>query len=192
MKRVLTLLFCCAIAGLAHSQQMDQEAMMKAWQAYMTPGDVHKMLGKSDGKWTTETTMWMDPMAPPAKSKGTCVNKMTLGGRYQESDFHGSFMGQPFDGRGTLAYDNAKKVFINTWIDNMGTGIMVLQGPWDEASKSITFTGNVVDPSSGKDTPVREIFSIRDDNHHHMEMYMNGPDGKEMKTMEIDFTRAGK
>lgn len=27
-----------------------------------------------------------------------------------------------------LAYDNARKLFISTWIENVGTGMMVLEG----------------------------------------------------------------
>lgn len=29
-------------------------AAMKAWQAYMTPGEVHQMIAKSDGNWKAE------------------------------------------------------------------------------------------------------------------------------------------
>jgi hypothetical protein len=34
----------------------------------------------------------------------------------------------PFEGISTLGYDNAKKTFFSTWIDNMGTGMMVMEG----------------------------------------------------------------
>ena len=192
MKKTFSLLLAGMLAVAAHAQQMDQAAMMKAWQAFMTPGDIHKMLAKSDGKWTTETTLWEDPSKPPTKSAGTCMNMMVLGGRYQESVFKGTMMNQPFEGRGLLAYDNGKKVFVNTWVDNMGTGITKLEGKWDDATKSITFTGKTTDPLTGQDSPMKEVFTIKDDNHHMLEMYMTFPDGKEFKTMEIIFTRAGK
>lgn len=187
--------FICIGAGLllactSLAQQMDQAAMMKAWEAYMTPGPVHKMLAKSDGKWTAETTMWMDPSAPPTKSKASCTNKMIMGGRYQLSEFKGSFMEMPFDGMGLLAYDNAKKVFVSTWVDNMGSGIMVLEGIWDEATKTINFSGKCTDPMTGKDEKVREVYTIVNDNHHRMSMFMKDPaSGKEFKTMEIEFKR---
>ena len=107
---------------------VDQDAMIKAWQNYMTPGDVHKMLAKSDGEWTGEVTMWMAPGAPPQKSAATIVNKMILGGRYQESTWKGNMMSMPFEGTATTGYDNAKKVLMTSWIDNMGTGIEYLEG----------------------------------------------------------------
>jgi hypothetical protein len=167
------------------AQTQDQ---MKAWTDYMTPGDVHKMIAKWDGKWKGEVSMWMQPGAPPTKSTSTCVNKMVMGGRYQLSTHTGNMMGQPFEGQGTLAWDNAKKMLISTWIDNMGTGIMYMEGTWDPATKSATMKGKSTDPATGKDMDVREVFTAINDNTQKLEMFMN-QGGEEFKTMEITFTR---
>lgn len=169
---------------------VDSATMMKNWQAYMTPGDMHKMVASWDGNWTCAVTSWMQPGAPPMTNGGTATNKMILGGRYQSSYFKGSFEGMPFEGMGTLGYDNAKKIFISTWVDNMGTGVMKLEGPWDAATKSMELKGIMIDPGTGKEAPVRETFVINDDNTQTMAMYAKGPDGKEFKTMEIVFKRA--
>lgn len=169
----------------ASAQTQDQ---MKAWTDYMTPGEVHKMMAKWDGKWKEDVTMWMQPGTPPTKSTATCVNKMVMGGRYQQSNHTGTMMGQPFEGQGTLAWDNARKMLITTWIDNMGTGIMYLEGPWDNATKSATFKGKTTDPTTGKEMDVKEIFTVVNDNTHKLEMFMT-QDGQEFKTMEITFTR---
>jgi len=163
---------------------VDSATAAKNWQAYMTPGKEHEMMAKWNGTWTGEFTMWMSPDAPPTKSAGTAKNRMGLGGRYQISEHKGNFGGMPFEGFSILAYDNHKKVFINTWIDNMGTGVMTLEGPWDEATKSVTFKGKMVDPSTGYETSIKEVFKIIDDNNQVLEMYASGPDGKEFKTME--------
>ncbi len=168
---------------------LDSATMMKNWMAYMTPGDVHKMMASWNGTWSGDITMWQAPGAPAQKSKGTTVNKMMMGGRYQVSNHTGNMMGMPFEGMGTLAYDNDKKIFINTWVDNMGTGIMKMEGPWDEANKTITLTGTSIDPMSGKDMAVKETFKVVDDKTQLMEMFGPGPDGKEFKMMEIKFTR---
>lgn len=169
----------------------DSATMMANWMAYMQPTAPHEMMKSWDGTWDEEVTMWHVPGAPPEVSKATCENKMMYGGRYQESTTKGTMMGQPFEGMSVTAYDNAKKIFINTWVDNMGTGMMVLEGPWDEATKTMTLTGNVVDPSSGtgKEMKVRQLYKVIDDNNHLMEMYCPGPDGKEYKMMEVKFKR---
>jgi len=169
---------------------VDSATATKAWMEYATPGEAHKALAKSDGVWTGETTMWMGIDAPPMTSTSTSTNKMVMGGRYQLSEFKGNFMGMPFEGMSITAYDNYKKKYISTWIDNMGTGIMKMEGTWDEASKSMAMTGKMTDPATGKECDMREVFRMVDNDHQVMEMY--GPDpktGKEYKTMEIKLTR---
>lgn len=170
----------------------DSATMMKNWAAYMTPGDMHKMMASWNGNWKGEVTMWQQPGAPPQTSTSKTVNKMIMGGRYQQATHSGNMMGMPFEGQSTLAYDNNSKQFVSTWIDNAGTGIMVLKGAWDAGSKSMTLTGKMIDPVSGtnRETDIREVFKVVDDNTQMMEMYCPGMDGKEFKTMEIKYTRS--
>ncbi|HEY8972501.1 MAG TPA: DUF1579 domain-containing protein [Puia sp.] len=186
-KLTFTLLTFAALCFF-HPVRAQNDDDMKAMMAYSTPGEIHKMMAKSVGSWTADISMWMQPGASPMKSTGEMKNEMILGGRYLKGTNTGNFMGQPFEGISTTAYDNAKKMFINTWIDNMGTGIMTLTGTWDAANNSINLSGTMVDPASGKDIPVREVLKMVDDNHQTLEMYA-AMGGQEFKTMEINFTR---
>ena len=192
MKR-FTATICSAFVLLIHAnaQMPDSATMMKNWMNYMTPSKEHKMMASWDGTWTGEVTMWMTPGQPPIQSTTTAINKMVLGGRYQQASFTGNMMGMPFEGMSTLAFDNGKKQFVSTWIDNMGTGMMIGTGKWDDATKSITLKGKMVDPSAGdgKEVEFREVFKVIDSDHQVMEMYGPDPKGKEFKTMEIKFTR---
>lgn len=172
----------------AMDMPMDSAAMMKCWMNYMTPGDVQKMIAKSNGTWDEEVTTWMEPGKPPTTSKATAVNTMILGGRYQESHHKGNFNGMPFEGVGTLGYDNAKKVLMTTWVDNMGTGIEYLEGPWDSTSHSANLKGKTTDPMTGKDMEVRQLFTVMDDNNQKVEMFATHG-GKEAKMMEIVLKR---
>ncbi|MEO6718898.1 MAG: DUF1579 domain-containing protein [Ferruginibacter sp.] len=170
---------------------VDSATAMKTMMEVGIPGEQHAMLAKSDGKWTGETTMWMSPGAPPMTGKSSAVNKMIMGGRYQQTTFKGDFMGMPFEGASTTGYDKAKKVFFSTWMDNMSTGVMNMEGTWDDATKSINFKGRMICPANGKECDMWEVYKIVDDNTHVMEMY--GPDmqtGKEFKNMEIKFVRS--
>ena len=121
------------------------------------------------------------------KTDGTTAT-MILGGRYQESINKGSMMGQPFEGRSIVGYDNAKKMLVSSWVDNMGTGMMTMEGTWDSTTHSVNFKGKVVDPMTGKDMDCRETFTMIDDNTQKIEMWCTQY-GKEMKTMEINFKR---
>ena len=78
---------------------------------------------------------------------------------------------------------------MSTWIDNMGSGIMMMKGTWDDATKTITFKGKTTDPGTKSDVDVKETFTVIDDNTQEMKMFMPMPDGKEFQTMNIKFSR---
>ena len=172
----------------APSAPVDSATVAKNWKDFMTPGDVHKMMASWDGTWKADITMY-EPGKPSTKTTGTAVNKMVLGGRYQESVNTSTMMGMPFEGHGLLGYNNATKMFESSWIDNFGTGVMKMTGAWDAATKSITMTGKGVDPASMTEKDSRQVFTVVDDKTQTMAMYGPGPDGKEFKWMDITFTR---
>lgn len=189
MKRSLlsVVMFLFIISTGSVSAQEDQQEMMKAWQEYMTPGKMHQMLATEVGEWKTEITMWMDPAQPPLKAEGTAVCEALFDGRYFQSKHNSQFMGMPFSGIETFGYDNAKKTFFTTWIDNMGTGIMYLEGKLDEATGTIVYTGTITD-QTGKQINVRQTLKVIDNDTLSSEMYTN-QSGNEAKTMEIRLTR---
>jgi hypothetical protein len=171
-------------------KKLSPEEEQKAWMEYATPGEVHKMMAQSNGEWTGTVTQWMTPNAEPMKSECNASVKMIMDGRYQTTEMKSNMMGMPFEGLGTLAYDNVKKVFINTWIDNMGTGLTVTQGVWNEKTQSITFKGKMVDAAAGCEIDIREVFTIKDEKTQMIQMFSPSPDGKgEFKTMEIILTK---
>ena len=189
-KLIPTILCCCALftTGIVMGQNGDMDAQMKAWTAYMTPGNEHKQMEKSVGDWKVVTKMWMDPSQPPTTTEARAKNEMIMGGRYLMGSYKGEMMGMPFEGYSMTGYDNAAKKYVSTWVDNMGTGIMYLEGKWRDDIKGIEFRGNAVDPMTGKDMKVREVLMFKDDKTQMMEMYMEDK-GKEMKTMELTMTK---
>jgi hypothetical protein len=189
----LALIIVCALPALAQQQQQmspEQKAMMDAWQKFATPSEGHKALEGIVGTFNTNVTFWMAPGAPPQTSTGVSVNRWVLGGRYVEERASGKFMGRPFRGIGYSGYDNAKKEYFGTWIDNMGTGVMTSVGNTTDEGKTWTFKTNTTDPMTGKDMPGEVRMTVTDKNHHTMEMYGPGPDGKQYKMMEIVYSRA--
>lgn len=167
----------------------DSATVAKAWTDYATPSKAHEMLAKDTGTWDAEMTFWMPESPEPQKATSVATYKMILNGKYQEGVFKGDMWGMPFEGRVTTAYDNASKQFITTWIDNMGTGMLVSRGQYDETSKTITFNGVMVDPVTGKEKKVKEIITYIDDNTQKMEMFDIDANGKEFKNMEINSKR---
>ncbi|KUJ61076.1 hypothetical protein AR687_14160 [Flavobacteriaceae bacterium CRH] len=165
-------------------EPLDSVAQMKAWTAYATPGNSHKMMADEIGTWNCDMTFWMEPKAKPEKATSTANIKMILGGRYQETNYQGKMMGQSFEGKSTLAYNNASKEYTTTFIDNMGTGMLVAIGKYFENTKSIEFKGDMINPLNGKKTPYREIYTIVDAKTRKMEMF-EVKKGEEYKSMEI-------
>jgi hypothetical protein len=168
---------------------IDSNMMNKVWAESMTVGEQHKMLAKASGTWTGEVTMWMANGAPPQTSTSTSVSKMIYNDLYQQTNHSGTMMGMPFEGTSTMGYDNLKKEFFSTWIDNMGSGILVMTGQLDGSGKKINLSGNTK-CMNGQDATMREVFTFVDDDHHLLEMYAPDPaTGKEYKNMEIKYTR---
>ena len=167
---------------------LDSAAQMKAWAEYASPGSSHKMMADETGTWNCDMTFWMEPKGKPEKATSVANIKMILGGRYQEANYSGTMMGQPFEGKSTLAYNNASKEYTTTFIDNMGTGMIIATGKFDEKSKSMELKGDMVNPLNGKKTPYREIYTIVDANTRKMEMF-DVKNGEEFKSMEIIMKR---
>jgi hypothetical protein len=184
----LSLLALAAMPALAQDKpkepamgNADMEAMMKA----ATPGEQQKKLARMVGDWTFTNKLWMAPDQPPVESGGTMHADLLMGGRYVEHTWKGNMMGMAFEGRGTEAYDNVGKMYVSSWVDNMGTGIMHTTGTCDAAVKVCTYSGDMFDPMTGKKTTTKSVITWLDDNSFKNEMYAPGPDGKEAKMMEI-------
>lgn len=155
----------------------------------MTPGPQHKELAAAQGVWATEMTYWDANGANPVTSKGTCEMKMVLGGRYQQAIYKATINGVPFEGIGYVAYDNAKKMYVNTWIDNMSTGILYLEGNYDPNSRTTEMIGKCHDPATCRQKGMRQVTHNYADGSQVMEMYETPDDGKEFKSMEIKFAK---
>ncbi len=167
----------------------DERAMMEKWNAYMTPGEEHKLLAQKAGSWSMKVTSWMTPGGPPQVSEATSESRMVLGGRYLEDVTTGSFNGMPFEGRGLTGYDNISRKYVSTWVDNMGTGIMTGKGTYDPKTRSFTWRTEGPDVMSGKIKAYRGVDTIIDADSWKSEMFEKGPDGKERKSMEIVYRR---
>jgi len=169
----------------------EQKAMMEAWQKAATPGERHKQLiSEFEGTWNTKMSSWMDPSAPPSMETGKSVNTAVLGGRQLRMDYSGQYMGQPFQGLGYIGFDNVTGKYFSTWSDNMSTGLFVSEGDYDPASKSYSYRAQMNDPMKpGTIVPVRQTMRIVDKDHAVFEMYETR-DGKENKSMQIEYTRA--
>jgi hypothetical protein len=186
-----------SIGSLAMSQHDDKKPAAGAMPSPEEMQATMEMMGKLGpqheqlkqhlaGTWNADVTAYWGPQ--PEKSTGTMTSEPMMGGRYIHAMYKGTAMGQPFEGASITGYDNTKKKYFNVWVDSMSTGVMTCEGDYDSSSKTYTFTGETVGPD-GKMCNIREVVKVDSNDKHTFTMFGPGMDGKEMKMMEIVYTR---
>jgi hypothetical protein len=196
---VLGLILLANTAAYAESQLADpgvaapspeQQAKMEKMMALMAPGGPHKALEAFAGNWNYTAKFWMAPDAKPDESTGTAEHTMIYAGRFLKQDVKGTWMNQPFEGAGFTGYDNIRGQYQTLWVDGMATGMMWVSGQWDAATNTLKQSGTNSCPLTGeKDRQGRSEWTAIDSGHNTYSSYASGPDGKEFKMMEIQYTR---
>ena len=147
------------------------------------PDEHHERLEPFVGTFKAVVKLWMGP-GEPMVSTGVMTSTMELGGRF----LHQHYEGDPapdapfpdFQGRGYWGYNHNIKKYEGFWIDTASTMMQNESGEVDASGKVWTMLS----------TQKKSVITLTDRDHHSMEMYFNGPDGSEMKGMEIKYTRA--
>jgi len=178
----------CVGNAVCRAQQPDDEGMKK-WMEYMTPGQSHQLLAGRVGKWKLSIKMWMEIGQPPSEMESNSELKMIMDGRYLVESVKGDFQGTPFEGQNTTAYDNGSQKFISTWIDNMGTGVIIGEGTYSPDKKEFHYATRFTDPMTHKPSQGRSVDKMVDENTWIMQSYKKSPAGKEYMDMEITYRR---
>lgn len=199
-KLILSLVITCCLAATVHSNLIAQDKgqaapdmaeMMKKWKEASSPNEHHKSFAGMVGKWNTENTMWMAPGAPPMVSKGTAEISLILDGRFLKQEAKGEFMGGPYSGSGLTGYDNMKKCYVMTWVDNTASGISSAEGNYDMSGKVLTLYGKMDEPTTGEhDKNVKYVLRKIDDDKFVFEVHDLVIGEPNTKVMEITYTRA--
>ena len=166
----------------------DQQAEMEAYAKAGTPGAAHQALASTVGNYDLKVRSWMEPGGPPMEEAGTATRAMALDGRVRVESVSSKMMGAPFTGHGMLGYDNVTGKYWSTWNDSMSTGLMVSEGTCDD-SRACTFTGSWNDPVKKGPVTARMTTRWTSPTTEVFEMYGPGRDGKEMKMMEMTYTK---
>lgn len=167
--------------GAAHAWQDG------GWQP-AKPGAEHKLLDAFAGKWTSTFQLGDMPGAPEMKMQGT-ENGEIWGGLWAVSQTEMSGQGG-FKGLQVVGYDPAKKKYVGSWFDTQQSSLSIMEGTFDEASKTLTMVSEGVDPFSGQPYKVRILYNFVDDSHRTQQMFAPGPGGKEMEIFTIEYVRA--
>ena len=169
----------------------DMQEMMKKWTEVATPGEGHKLLEQFAGKWDTVTRMWWEgPGKPPSETKGSAETKWVLEGRFLLEEGSGQMMGMSYKSVSYLGFDNYKKRYIVSYLDNMGTAMYTGEGKFDQSNKVMTLFGKMDDCIMGeRDKPVKYVTRIISKDKHVFEIYDEVGSPNEYKAVEVIYTR---
>ena len=157
-----------------------------------THSEHHARLQPFVGTFTANVKMWMDPTQEPYESTGKMVNSWHLNRLFLHQDYQGDAEDRPFpnfQGKGYWGFNDATGCYEGFWIDTATPQFQVESGHVDESGKVWEMTSEVVCPGSGESMKKRTVITLIDQDHHKMEMFFKTSQG-EMKSMEINYTRA--
>ena len=189
------LVVCTSVARAGAEEEMppDQKAMMEAMMKAMTPGDAHKLLDNMVGTFDAKVTSWMAPGAPPMDRHRHLGEQLDPRRPLRRAEVHRQLHGHAVQRHrlhrlrqrqeAVLRHVDGQHVDRRDEVDRHGRR----QRQDVEVQRP-----RCADPMTGKDAPMEEKVTVTDKDHHTMEMWTPGPDGKMFKMMEIDVHAASK
>ncbi len=167
------------------------QAEMDAYAAAAATGEMHSWLAKGAGTWKGPSRNWPAPNAEPMSSEATMTSRMELGGRFLMNDMRTEWpqIGT-FEGRATLGYDVAQRMFVSSWVDNMGTGMMTGNGQLSDDRKTLTLSHTYFDPAKKRNVTLREVIVRESDDRMWVRIWSPGKEpGTEFLMMETTYLR---
>lgn len=154
-------------------------------------GAEHRCLQPFVGKFRAEVKMWMGS-GDPMLSSGTMTNTWELSGLYLQQDYVGDAVDGPFpsfEGKGFWGYNTTTRQYEGFWIDNASTTMQNEMGQVDASGKVWEMNSEMICSPNQPPLKKRSVITLIDNDRHKMEMFLTGPDGHEMKNLEIDYQR---
>jgi Protein of unknown function (DUF1579) len=165
----------------------------------------HDVLRDEEGTWDIEVESY--PGGPPrldetrkgnsgqeksASASGVETHRLLAGGQWMVTDVRVDYPNWPFEGHGVYGYDPGKGRLVGTWVDSMSPYPIQLEGSYDQSTRTITMSGQGVDPVTGQPVQAREQLVQQDRNTRRQTMFRTGADGQEVKLLEIVLRRRRK
>lgn len=180
-------LLVAACAGVALGATFSQEPQDAA-VAMVKPGPEHEFLKMDSGSWNATIKIWTAPGEPPMEMMGKETNKLECNGMWMMTSFDtpdGSF-----SGRGMSGWDAQKKQYVSVWVDSESTYMSTSTGTFDKSKRAFSFTGEQMDKATGKMIKNRTTTEYPDANTRKFTVWSTPAAGKEVKGMEITYTRS--
>lgn len=142
--------------------QMDPEAMMKAYEQLGKPDEHHKALEVFVGTWDVEFKTLMAGMED-FNSTGTATFESIMGGRFLRQDFKGDMMGSKFHGVGLTGYHKTLQRYEGVWFDDSNTAMAYFTGK--KTDNGWLYEGEETDPMAGQTLKVQDAIAMHGNDH---------------------------
>jgi hypothetical protein len=88
---------------------------------------------------------------------------------------------------GVYGFDGARGKYVGTWVDPMRRSLVVAEGTWDEATRTMTYWSEI--NAGGRTIRWRETTESVDQNTMIFSTFMPLPDGGGFEMMRITYRR---
>ncbi|MFZ5515887.1 MAG: DUF1579 family protein [Candidatus Zhuqueibacterota bacterium] len=171
-----------------------QQEMMAEYMKLAVPGPEHALFGPLVGTWNMDIKVWMQPGAEPMVFSGTSENKMVLGDRFLEMDSKSGEGDMYTETYSLFGFDRRHKKYVAVMLDTWGTYFVTAFGGFNEATKTLSLSGEDDDPIMKRMQEFDFNFTIQSpDKFVYESIFKNFPmpEGiqKEYKMLEITYTR---
>jgi hypothetical protein len=163
----------------------------ESWDDLTARGPQHDLLDPLIGEWETTVKIWSDPQTPPFVARGRVERIWILDGRFveewiEELDDSGAVT---WEAAGLLGYDRLTGRYEYTLVHTSSTATERKVGRLDPAKNVLSLSGKFTQIDTGIVVLDRLEIAINGPDTHTMTEYTRGEDGREIKEMEIQYTR---
>ncbi|MEW6071293.1 MAG: DUF1579 family protein [Planctomycetota bacterium] len=177
----------CATLSLMAQETEEASAPSAEALARMAPGPMHEKLEPLVGNFTMNGKWRMAPDAPWQEFAAAIERRWIMDERFVEERVTGEIMGQAFEGRGIMGYDNTRAEFTMVWIENVSTGTWFTTGRLVDGK--LVFEGQNSDAMTGeKNRWSKSVLDLGADRHV-FQGYGRDASGKEFLNAEMIETR---
>jgi len=179
------------LVAAALLQQDHSTTTHESIQTNQMPGKGQKFLSQHCGSWSWTSTAKTSPGGESKTYTGEMKSNMSFDGRYKFESIEGDRNQGPhrFEALNITGYDNKRKVFVSSWIDNTMTSIFTAEGVPNDDWTEINWVQDRTNQMTGEIDKLRVVESFHSPGKFSITEYWPGPDGKEFKAVEIQFSR---
>ena len=191
----LLFLLWTGVSGFGEEKKKEpskeQLEMYKKWLSLTSPGENHKHLQYFVGDWESVQKAWQAPGAEPTVRYQDIHVESLYEGRFTRAAirFRGKIMGMVAEGIVITGYDSYKKEFMSLTYGSMGTRFSINKGQLDKTGKTRIDWGESENMFTGKKHKTKGVTLIQGPDKYKYDYYRVDEEGKEVKVMEIIYTR---